>query len=144
MAAHTGADCHDWAGHKTGAGFSVQGNLLAGEAVIEAMATGYTQADGELADRLVAALRAGEYAGGDKRGKQSAAVLVVRPGGGYGGDNDRYLDLRVDDAVEPVQRLEELVRMHHLYFQPAKTKTSCDSIAKSPRNCKPCSSSRAT
>lgn len=120
VAAHTGGDCHDWAGHLTGAGFSVQGNLLAGEAVVEAMAAGYTQAEGELADRLVAALRAGEYAGGDKRGKQSAAVLVVRPGGGYGGDNDRYLDLRVDDADEPVPRLAELVRMHHLYFQPAK------------------------
>ncbi len=120
VAAHTGGDCHDWAGHLTGAGFSVQGNLLAGEAVVEAMAAGYTQAEGELADRLVAALRAGEFAGGDKRGKQSAAVLVVRPAGGYGGDNDRYLDLRVDDADEPVPRLAELVRMHHLYFQPAK------------------------
>ena len=120
VAAHTGGDCHDWAGHKKGAGFSVQGNLLAGEAVVDAMATGYLQAEGELADRLVAALRAGEYAGGDKRGKQSAAVLVVRPGGGYGGDNDRYLDLRVDDHDEPVQRLGELVQMHHLYFQPAK------------------------
>lgn len=119
-AAHTGSECHDWAGHKSGDGFSVQGNLLAGEAVIEAMATGYTQADGELADRLVAALQAGEYAGGDKRGKQSAAVLVVRPAGGYGGDNDRYLDLRVDDAEEPVRKLAALVRMHHLYFQPAK------------------------
>ncbi len=120
VAAHTGADCHDWAGHKTGAGYSVQGNLLAVEAVIDAMAAGYLQAEGELADRLVAALRAGEYAGGDKRGKQSAAVVVVRPGGGYGGDNDRYLDLRVDDSEEPVQRLDELVRMHHLYFQPAR------------------------
>lgn len=119
-AAHTGADCHDWAGHLTGSGFSVQGNLLAGEAVIDAMAIGYTRAEGELADRLVAALRAGEYAGGDKRGKQSAAMLVVRPGGGYGGDNDRYLDLRVDDHAEPVRRLAELVRMHHLYFQSAK------------------------
>lgn len=119
VAAHTGGDCHDWAGHRTGAGFSVQGNLLAGEAVVDAMAAGYLQSDGELADRLVAALRAGEHAGGDKRGKQSAAVLVVRPAGGYGGDNDRYLDLRVDDHEEPVQRLAELVRMHHLYFQPA-------------------------
>ncbi len=119
-AAHTGGDCHDWAGHKTGAGFSVQGNLLVGKAVVDAMAASYLQAEGELADRLVAALRAGEYAGGDKRGKQSAAVLVVRPAGGYGGDNDRYLDLRVDDAEEPVQLLADLVRMHHLYFQPAR------------------------
>ncbi len=120
VAARTGRDCHEWAGHKTGKGYSVQGNLLAGEAVIDAMATSFMQADGELADRLMAALRAGEHAGGDRRGKQSAAVLVVRPAGGYGGDNDRYLDLRVDDAKEPVQRLIELVKMHHLYFQPSK------------------------
>ncbi len=120
LAVHTGAECHEWAGHKMGAGFSVQGNLLAGEAVIDAMAAGYMQAQGELADRLTAALRAGEHAGGDKRGKQSAAVLVVRPAGGYGGDNDRYLDLRVDDAVEPVRQLIELVKMHHLYFQSSK------------------------
>lgn len=120
VAAYTGADCHEWAGHKTGKGFSVQGNLLAGEAVLDAMATGFAQSEGELADRLVAALRAGEHAGGDRRGKQSAAVLVVRAGGGYGGDNDRYLDLRVDDAEEPVRQLIELVKMHHLYFQPSK------------------------
>lgn len=120
VAAHTGADCHAWAGHKPGAGFSVQGNLLAGEAVLDAMANGYRQSQGELADRLVAALRAGEYAGGDRRGRQSAAVLVARHNGGYGGDNDRYLDLRVDDHEQPVGRLLELVDMHHLYFQPAK------------------------
>ena len=120
VAAHTGGECNEWAGQRTGNGFSVQGNLLAGEAVIEAMATRFMHSDGELADRLVAALRAGEYAGGDRRGKQSAAVQVVRPNGGYGGDTDRYLDLRVDDADEPVNRLIELVKMHHLYFQPPK------------------------
>lgn len=119
-AAHTGSACHDWAGHKTGDGFSVQGNLLAGEAVIEAMAAGYLRAEGELADRLLSALRAGENAGGDKRGKQSAAVQVACPQGGYGGDNDRYLDLRVDDAAEPVADLMALVRLHHLYFQPPR------------------------
>lgn len=119
-AAHTGSQCHDWAGHKTGQGFSAQGNLLAGEAVLEAMAAAFGRAEGELADRLVAALRAGEYAGGDRRGKQSAAVQVVRPQGGYGGDNDRYLDLRVDDADEPVKDLTALVQLHHLYFQPPK------------------------
>ena len=105
VAAHTGSECHDWAGHKTGDGFSVQGNLLAGEAVVDAMAQGFSRAEGELADRLAAALRAGENAGGDRRGKQSAALQVVRPNGGYGGDTDRYLDLRVDDAEEPVKRL---------------------------------------
>lgn len=117
-AAHTGSGCHDWAGHKIGPGFAVQGNLLAGEAVIEAMVRAYATAKGELADRLTAALRAGEIAGGDRRGKQSAAVQVVRPNGGYGNDTDRYLDLRVDDHAEPVKRLIELVEMHHLYFQP--------------------------
>ena len=120
IAAHTGGECHDWAGHKTGEGFSVQGNLLAGEEVIDALAGGFKRAEGELADRLVAALRAGENAGGDKRGKQSAAVHVVRPNGGYGGDNDRYLDLRVDDAAEPVADLAALVKLHHLYFQPPR------------------------
>ncbi len=118
VAAHTGGECHNWAGHKLGDGFSVQGNLLAGEAVIDAMATAFTRSNGELADRLVTALRAGEYAGGDRRGKQSAAVQVARPNGGYGKDTDRYLDLRVDDHAEPVDRLIELVQMHHLYFQP--------------------------
>ena len=120
VAAHTGGECHDWAGHLTGDGFSAQGNLLAGESVVEAMAARFRRAEGELADRLVAALRAGEIAGGDKRGKQSAAVLVARPNGGYGGDNDRYLDLRVDDAAEPVADLIDLVKLHHLYFQPPR------------------------
>ena len=120
VAAHTGGDCHDWAGQLTGAGFSAQGNLLAGEEVVKAMAVGFTRAEGELADRLVAALNAGERAGGDRRGKQSAAVLVARPDGGYGGDNDRYLDLRVDDAEEPVVELIELVKLHHLHFQPPR------------------------
>ena len=98
----------------------MQGNLLAGPQVIEAMATGFLAAKGELADRLVETLRAGEAAGGDRRGKQSAAILVVRENAGYSNDNDRYLDLRVDDAEEPVQELQRLVQMHHLYFQPAK------------------------
>ena len=119
-AAHTGNECQDWAGHTIGEGFSVQGNLLAGEDVIEAMAASYLRAEGELADRLVAALHAGEKAGGDRRGKQSAAVQVARPNGGYGGDNDRYLDLRVDDAEAPVTDLMALVRLHHLYFQPPR------------------------
>ena len=121
VAAHTGSDCHDWAGHKTGNGFSVQGNLLAGEGVIEAMASAFVTSEGEMADRLVRALRAGEVAGGDRRGKQSAAVHVVRVNGGYGNDNDRYLDLRVDDAQEPVLALMDLVQLHHLYYQSAKT-----------------------
>ena len=119
-AAHTGADAQSWAGHLVGDGFTAQGNLLAGPQVIEAMASGFRRATGELADRLIVALQAGEAAGGDRRGKQSAAILVVRENAGYSNDNDRYLDLRVDDAEEPVQELARLVQMHHLYFQPAR------------------------
>jgi uncharacterized Ntn-hydrolase superfamily protein len=82
------------------------------------MARTFETAQGELADRLVAALAAGQSAGGDRRGQQSAAVLVVRAHGGYGGFNDRYLDLRVDDDPAPIQRLQALVDLHHLYFRP--------------------------
>jgi len=71
---------------------------------------------GELADWLLEALAAGQAAGGDRRGRQAAGVLVVRENGGYGGDNDRYLDLRVDDDPKPIQKLMELVKMHHLFF----------------------------
>jgi uncharacterized Ntn-hydrolase superfamily protein len=119
-AAFTGKDCHAWAGHKTGEGFTCQGNILANANVVEAMAEAYLSASGELADRLVAALAAGESAGGDKRGRQSAAVLVQRPKGGYGGDNDHYLDLRVDDDDQPIKKLRDLVATHHLFFGTPK------------------------
>jgi uncharacterized Ntn-hydrolase superfamily protein len=115
-AAHTGTGCNAWAGHQPREGFSVQGNILTGADVLDAMVAAYTSARGELADRLVAALRAGDEAGGDKRGKQAAAVYVSRPNGGYGGDNDLYLDLRVDDHTAPIPELARLVEMHHLYF----------------------------
>lgn len=116
VAAHTGTECFDWAGHLIGEGFTCQGNILTGGNTLEAMAEAYRSAQGELADRLVAALLAGDTVGGDSRGKQAAGVLVVKPQGGYGGDNDRYLDLRVDDHPDPVNKLVELVDMHHLFF----------------------------
>lgn len=119
-AAFTGSACHDWAGHRVGEGFTCQGNILAGARVVEAMAETFQSASGELAERLLAALLAGDDAGGDRRGKQSAAVLVVRSSGGYGGDNDRYLDLRVDDHPDPVPELRRLVGVHHLFFQPSR------------------------
>lgn len=117
-AAYTGKDCFAWAGHTVGAGFSCQGNILI-PGTVEAMATRFEQVrggEGELADWLVAALDAGQQAGGDSRGRQSAAVLVVRAGGGYGGNNDHYLDLRVDDHPEPIQELARILKIHHLYF----------------------------
>lgn len=115
-AAHTGVKCFPWAGHRIGVGFTCQGNILTGPETLEAMAETFMTAQGELADRLVLALRAGDLAGGDSRGKQSAGVLVVRTDGGYGGDNDRYIDLRVDDDPDPVVKLQALLQMHHLYF----------------------------
>ncbi|MGJ3240629.1 MAG: DUF1028 domain-containing protein [Anaerolineae bacterium] len=120
VAAHTGNQCHDWAGNKAGEHFSVQGNILTGADVLDAMADSFQNAKGELADRLVAALRAADGAGGDKRGKQSAGLLVVKSNGGYGGDTDRYLDLRVDDDPQPVKKLRQLVEAHHLFFGEAK------------------------
>lgn len=115
-AAFTGSECLPWAGHRVGEGFCCQGNLLVDERTLEAMAEAFVKASGELADRLVAALLAGDRAGGDRRGRQSAAILVVREGGGYGGFNDRYMDLRVDDDPDPVMKLKDLVELHHLYF----------------------------
>jgi len=117
-ATFTGDECHAWAGGLTGTYYAAQGNILVSGATVEAMAKTFEEAQGELADRLVAALAAGQAAGGDRRGRQSAAVLVVRPEGGYGGYNDRYLDLRVDDDPEPIERLKALVDLHHLFFKP--------------------------
>ncbi len=117
-ASYTGADCFAWAGHIVGTGFTCQGNILI-PGTAEAMAKRFEQVrggDGELADWLVEALDAGQAAGGDSRGRQSAAVLVVRAGGGYGGNNDHYLDLRVDDHPEPIKELARILRIHHLYF----------------------------
>jgi uncharacterized Ntn-hydrolase superfamily protein len=115
-AAHTGAACYDWAGHIVGEGFTCQGNVLAGAQVIEAMAAAFRSTGGALETRLYAALVAGDQAGGDRRGRQAAGIVVVKSGGGYGGDTDRYLDLRVDDHADPVAHLGGLLKMHHLYF----------------------------
>jgi len=112
----TGDACHPWAGGVARAGFAAQGNLLAGPEVVDALADTFEATGGSLAERLVAALRAGDEAGGDRRGRQGAALLVVRAGAGYGGFNDRYIDLRVDDHAAPTGRLRELLELHHLYF----------------------------
>ena len=117
-ATFTGVECHAWAGGLTGTHYTAQGNILVSSTTVEAMAKAFEATGGELADRLVAALAAGQAAGGDRRGQQSAAVLVVRAEGGYGGLNDRYLDLRVDDDPSPIERLQALVDLHHLYFKP--------------------------
>lgn len=118
--AFTGGECMEWAGHRQGESFAVQGNLLAGEAVITEMKAAFEKArsskKGELAEWLMAAIEAGQAAGGDRRGQQSAALLVVRDGGGPGGDNDRYVDLRVDDHAEPIQELARLLKLHREFY----------------------------
>ncbi len=117
-AAYTGCDCSDWAGHVTGEGFTCQGNILTGASVVHNMADAFCAAKGDLAHRMLDALDAAQAAGGDSRGMQSAALVVVKPNGGYGGFNDRYLDLRVDDHTQPLHELRRLLFIHHLYFHP--------------------------
>jgi uncharacterized Ntn-hydrolase superfamily protein len=112
----TGRVCMDWAGGITGQYYACQGNILVGEETVQAIAHTFEHSRGELADRLVDALAAGQTAGGDRRGQQSACVVIVREKGGYAGCNDRYLDLRVDDDPQPIRKLKRLVQLHHLYF----------------------------
>jgi uncharacterized Ntn-hydrolase superfamily protein len=119
-AAYTGSSCMDWAGHRTGEGFTCQGNILAGQAVVDAMAEAYLGSDEPFPERLVAALQAGQRAGGDRRGQQGAALYVARDKGSYGGWIDRYIDLRVDDHATPIDELARLLRLHRLYFEPPR------------------------
>ena len=120
-ATFTGAKCPEWAGALMGTNYTVQGNILVSGATVEAMAKSFEDSEGELADRLVASLAAGQKAGGDRRGQQAAALLVVREEGGYGGLDDCYIDLRVDDAPQPIEQLKALLDLHHLYFKSPAT-----------------------
>ena len=115
-ATYTGAGCNDWAGGVTGDGFAVQGNILASRDVVDAMAAAWDPAV-PFAERLVGCLSAGDRAGGDRRGRQSAAVRVWRGGGAYGGVLDMAVDLRVDDHPDPVPELGRLLELHQLYFE---------------------------
>ncbi len=109
VAAFTGKDCLAWAGSKSGKNYSCQGNILKGEEVIGKMAEAFEKAKGPLAWRLMAALEAGDGAGGDKRGKQSAGILIVREKAGPNGFGDRYVDLRVDDHENPIPELTRIL-----------------------------------
>ncbi len=115
-AAWTGQECFNWAGHRSGDGFTCQGNILAGPQVVEAMAETFHRTAGPLPERLVAVLEAGQSQGGDSRGQQSAALYVVKEKGSYGGYLDRYIDLRVDDHPTPIAELRKLLDLHRLYF----------------------------
>jgi len=132
-ASWTGDSCFDWAGGRTvgadgglvvggkgsvlvGRNFAAQANIMVSDQTVKNMADAYVRATGPLADRLMAALVAGQAGGGDKRGMESAALLVVRANGGYLGANDRYIDIRVYDDTNPIRELQRLYRLHQLYF----------------------------
>jgi len=112
----TGHECHSWAGGIAGPNFAAQGNILVGEATITAMAETFQHAKGSLWRRMLAGLDAGQRAGGDSRGQQAAALLVVREHGGYGGFNDRMIDLRVDEHPQPIAELARLLDYYELLF----------------------------
>jgi uncharacterized Ntn-hydrolase superfamily protein len=116
-ATFTGEGCHPWAGGVAGDGYAIQGNILAGPQVVEEMKAAWLAGGGTtFAPRLLEALRAGDAAGGDRRGRQSAALLVVAKGQGYGGTSDVVVDLRVDDHPDPVTELARLLDVHELLF----------------------------
>ncbi len=119
-ATFTGRECKPWAGGVAGKNYCCQGNILAGEAVVHGMEKAYLETKGDLGDRLIAALQAGQDAGGDTRGMQSAALLIVRQGWGYGAFNDRYRDIRVDDHKDPINELKRVYELHRRIFPPPK------------------------
>lgn len=117
---YTGSQCFDWAGGRTGPGYAAQGNILTGPEVVDAMVASWEAgADQPFAHRLLQALAAGDQAGGDSRGRQSAALLVVREEAGYGGHDDIAVDLRVDDHTDPVPELTRLLELNDFYLTPS-------------------------
>jgi uncharacterized Ntn-hydrolase superfamily protein len=132
-ASWTGDSCFDWAGGRTGEhgvgakgqlivgrGYAAQANIMVSDQTVKNMAEAFERATGPLADRLMAALVAGQAGGGDKRGMESAALLVVRKNAGYLGSNDRYIDIRVYDDTNPIRELQRLYALHQLYFFPSR------------------------
>jgi uncharacterized Ntn-hydrolase superfamily protein len=112
----TGSGCHHWAGGRTGNGFCVQGNILVSQDTTDAMADAFETTSGSFADRLISALEAGQIAGGDSRGQQSAAIYIVQERAGYGGGTDRLLDLHVEDHPTPIGELRRLYDLHSVFF----------------------------
>lgn len=119
-ATFTGEKCYNWAGGRAGKHYAAQGNILVSQETAEAMATTFEQAKGTLAERLLKALDAGQEAGGDSRGKQSAAICIAKDKGGYLEANDRYIDLRVDDHRDPIKELIRIYELQQLYFGTTK------------------------
>jgi uncharacterized Ntn-hydrolase superfamily protein len=133
-ASFTGTSTFDWAGGRVGPngrmggkgevivgrGYAAQANIMVSDQTVKNLAETFERTRGNLADRLMVALKAGQAGGGDKRGMQSAALLVVRKNGGYLGANDRFVDIRVYDAVDPIAELERLLALHKLHFFPSE------------------------
>lgn len=124
--AFTGHECYDWAGHKVGKHHSCQGNILISEKTVSEMSRAFEESDGPLAERMLTAISAAQQAGGDSRGKQSAAVYVLQKGAGYGGYNDVKVDLRVDDHPEPIEELQRLYELHKMYAAPSEEKLAIE------------------
>jgi uncharacterized Ntn-hydrolase superfamily protein len=116
-ASFTGNECFEHAASVVGDAYACQGNILASADVVPAIAEGFERAQGPLAERLIEAMRSGQLAGGDRRGQEAAALLVAKLGAGYGGTNDRYIDLRVDHHEQPIEELAALLDWHRLYFE---------------------------
>lgn len=125
-ATFTGKECYDWAGGRIGKNCVAQGNILVSEEVVDAMVDTFEQTKGNLAERLLQALDAGQDAGGDSRGKQSAAIYVVKEKGGYLQANDRFIDLRVDEHPDPIKELIRIYKLHSLYFGVTKKENILD------------------
>lgn len=124
--AFTGHECYDWAGHIIGKHHSCQGNILISEETVSEMSRTFEASEGPLAERMLKAVAAAQHAGGDSRGKQSAAVYVVQEGAGYGGYNDVKVDLRVDDHPEPIEELQRLYELHKMYAAPSEDKLAIE------------------
>ena len=115
-ATYTGAECMEWAGGRTGDGYAAQGNILVSAATVDAIAETFEASTGPLAERLLGCLDAAQAAGGDRRGQQSAAILVVERDGGYGGLSDELIDIRVDDHPRPLEELRRIYDLHQAIF----------------------------
>jgi uncharacterized Ntn-hydrolase superfamily protein len=119
-ATFTGKKCFDWAGGRRAQDYAIQGNILVSEATVDAMENAFLAAKGPLADRLLASIKAGAEAGGDKRGRQSAALVVVREGASYDGKSDAYVDISVYDAPDPIAEILRLYELQKIHFERSK------------------------
>ena len=114
VASFTGKNCFEWAGHIVGKNFACQGNILASEKVVQGMADAYEDTSGDLIEKFFSALETGQKNGGDRRGKESAAILIVKKEGAYDGGTDRYIDIRVDEHAEPIKELKKVFEIYDM------------------------------